>query len=276
MGDLVINEILFNPASGGARFVELYNNSDKILNWNNVYLINTNKTANGIPTTSNRLFLPGTYYVFTTDQANILTTYPDALESNIWQQSLPSLDDKTDNISIYWNNGVSKITLDSFNYSSEYHNSLFSVGDREGVSLERIRFDVPTNNSNNWTSAARRGSPTQPNSQASSGQPIQNEFITLQPARISPDGDGKDDYLDIIWDLGQAGYFATLTIYDSEGIPVKSIVKQALASTTGALRWDGDMDNGGRARPGIYILFVELFNAQGDVKRVKLPFAVIF
>lgn len=274
-GDVLVNELLFNPNTGGARFVELYNNSDKILRWDAFSLSNQQRNST-VNIATDRLFLPGDYYAFTLDRSDILTRYPDAREGRVITQVLPSLDDRSGNISVIWAEGAQRIVVDSLDYSTDLHNQLLSSGDQEGVSIERIRFDAPTNNGNNWTSAAKNGTPTLPNSQASGVSPIQNDIITLQPARISPDGDGREDYLDIIWNLEQPGYTATITIYDSEGVPVKRILKQELAGTSGALRWDGDTEEGGRARPGIHILFMEIFNASGDVKRVKVPFAVIF
>jgi len=52
-------------------------------------------------------------------------------------------------------------------------------------------------------------------------------------------------------------------------------VRQALAGTEGSLRWDGDLDDGSRAKPGIYILLAELFSPAGDTRRVKKAFAVV-
>ena len=66
-----------------------------------------------------------------------------------------------------------------------------------------------------------------------------------------------------------------MTIYDSEGIPVRRLLRQELIGTEGALRWDGEMDDGARSRPGIYILFLEIFAPQGQIHRVKKTFAVV-
>ena len=45
--DVVINEILFNPRSNGVDYVEIYNNSKKIIDLKNIYIANRN-TAGAI------------------------------------------------------------------------------------------------------------------------------------------------------------------------------------------------------------------------------------
>ncbi|MBK8921006.1 MAG: hypothetical protein IPM81_05780 [Saprospirales bacterium] len=87
--------------------------------------------------------------------------------------------------------------------------------------------------------------------------------------------DGYEDYLDIRYHLPGAGYFATLTIFDSDGIPVRRLVRQELTGTNGALRWDGEMDDGVAARPGIYIVFMEIFDPNGTVRQAKKPVALV-
>jgi hypothetical protein len=65
-----------------------------------------------------------------------------------------------------------------------------------------------------------------------------------------------------------------MTVFDSDGIPVKRLVRQELIGTEGILRWDGDLDGGGSARPGIYVLFLELFAPDGTTERLKKTVAV--
>ena len=40
-------------------------------------------------------------------------------------------------------------------------------------------------------------------------------------------------------------------------------------------RWDGDADDGSRLRPGIYVLYMEVFHPEGDTERVKEAISVV-
>ncbi len=279
--DIVVNEILFNPASFGSRYVEFYNRSQKIFNWSEFFIANFAGGTDTHPITSDRLFLPGDYAVFTANTADILGRFanvrPEALYTNI----LPSLADDQDNLTLYWARNGQTLTIDSLNYSADWHNALLSTSERDGVALERINPDQPTNLASNWTSAARplqggaAGTPTQPNSQRSGNPQSTDGLVTLAVDRLSPDNDGFEDFLDIHYALPGAGYVVTMTIFDSDGVPVKQLVRQQLVGSEGQLRWDGDTEDSNRARPGIYILYLEIFSATGEIKHIKRPFAVV-
>ena len=100
-----------------------------------------------------------------------------------------------------------------------------SVADQEGVSLERLNPDFASNSPSSWISSAGpiNGTPTYRNSQYTDGSATGSaaEFIRLSSQRLSPDGDSYEDYLLVNYDVPEAGYFGSLTIYDSEGRPVK-------------------------------------------------------
>ncbi len=276
--DIVINEILFNPSTGGSDFVELYNRSNKIFNWQHFFLANFSGGSDVKTIALDRLFLPGQYVVFTPNQADIQSRFSQVQPEFLYALTLPSLPDDAGNITLFWSKDGTVVTVDSFDYVDDMHNALFSSSEREGVSLERIRPEGLTNDAANWTSAARRsfgsGTPTLPNSQQTNPN-AGDDLIQLDPARLSPDGDGYEDFLNIQYALPASGYVATMTIFDSNGVPVNRLVRQELLGTQGALRWDGDSEDGSLARPGIYILFMEIFSPQGDVQQLKKTFAVV-
>lgn len=278
-GDVVVNELLFNPEVGGVDFVEFFNRSAKIFNWSEFFIANFDGGADVKPIVSKRLFLPGEHIVFTSNRADVLSRYAQTNPEKLVEHSLPSFPDDQGNVTLFWAKNGLVVGVDSFDYFDDYHNPLLSSSEQQGVSLERIRPDGPTNEASNWTSAARTGSgagtPTRINSQFQHSANSGDALVTLSSERLSPDGDGWEDFLDIQYAVPDPGYVATVTIFDSGGAPVKRLFRQSLIGTKGALRWDGDLDDGTIARPGIYVLYLELFSPQGDLNRIKKPIAVV-
>ncbi|MCC6414223.1 MAG: lamin tail domain-containing protein [Saprospiraceae bacterium] len=279
-GDVVFSEILFNPLSGGSDYVELYNRSEKIFSWNGFFLDNSGDANGATPLHHERLFLPGDYMALSSDRSYVLDRYANVDPNRLFEQNLPSLPDEKGNIALLWSDGSDNLVVDGFDYDEAYHNNLLGGSDREGVPLERLDMEQQTNLASNWTSAAQfvsglPGTPTQPNSQKSSPTTNSNELVVLPVNRLSPDGDGREDFLEIQYNTPSSGYAATLTVFDSWGIPVRQLIRQSLVNTAGQLRWDGDDDAGALVRPGIYVLFMEIFSPEGEVQKVKKTVAVV-
>ncbi|MBL7806483.1 MAG: lamin tail domain-containing protein [Saprospiraceae bacterium] len=279
--DIIINEILFNPATGGARYLECYNRSQKIFDWSDFFLAsNSDSSTSVVQIFHERLFLPGEYHVFSNDAAYIRDHYANIVKKNVMQNALPSLDDRTDSIKVYWAGNGQTVVVDSFFYYRGLHNALLSTSEQEGVALERLRITGPTQDPSNWSSASplitgAYGTPTLPNSQALTEIPPDSDLISVPLGRFSPDGDGREDFLEIYYHLPMEGYAAGLKVFDSDGNLVKTLVKHNLIGSTGAVRWDGDSDNGTKTRPGIHILYMELFGPDGTVKRIKKTVALV-
>ncbi len=277
--DVVVNEVLFNPEPFGSDFVELYNRSQKIFDLRDFFIANFYDGASVRNIGLKRLMLPGEYLVFSPDPNDILKRFAVAQPEWLFPLALPSLPDKEGNVTLFWSRGGQQITVDSFVYLETYHNALLTSSQLEGVSLERIRPDGPSNDPANWTSAARtaggNGTPTRPNSQRSGSLPASWGILQLAVSRLSPDGDGYEDFLDIRLQPPAPGYAATVVVYDSEGIPIRYLARQQIVGTDGSLRWDGEMDDGTPARPGIYLLLAELYAPTGEVLRERLPFALV-
>jgi hypothetical protein len=278
--DIVINEVMCNPATGGSRYFEVYNRSRKIFSWEHFFIANYYDDPDIVEIGKQRLLLPGQYDVFTENPGDLQGRFSNILPEHIILQDLPSLDDKKGNITLYWVKDGKAITVDSVLYDEEWHNALFNTTQRNGVALERISTEEPTNIAANWTSAAPNktgapGTPTLPNSQSLQGSGGSADGLIFLPVeRLSPDDDGFEDFLEIQYRLPAPDYAATITIFDSGGIVVRRLGRQTLTGIDGFLRWDGETNEGTRARPGIYVLFAEFFNPDGTVQRTQKAFAV--
>ena len=141
----------------------------------------------------------------------------------------------------------------------------------KGVSLERMDPRLPTQDPNNWHSAASTAGFATPgfvNSQLSEQLP---GSLTISPAVFSPDNDGTDDVAVIHYELPQSGYIANITIFDAQGRPIRYLQRNILLAVKGQILWDGLGESNKILTTGIYIVFIEMFNPEGVIKRWKLP-----
>lgn len=269
--DIVINEILFNPRPTSTDYVEIYNRSNKILTLKNVYIANRNSTGviSSIQQLSSEdyLLFPQDFMVVTQSKSLVLNDYvannPDAF---IEISSMPSFNDDKSNVLILNEQGN---IIDELAYSDKWHFKLIS--NKEGVSLERIDYDAPTQNELNWHSAASSvgyGTPTYKNSQYKIGAGVQGE-ITVTPEIISPDNDGTDDFATINYSFPEPGYVSNITVFDASGRPVRYLQRNALNGIRGYYRWDGLDDKFQKVPVGIYIIYTEVFNLNGKTKKFK-------
>jgi hypothetical protein len=269
-GDLIVNEILFNPQSGGSDFVEIYNKSQKLINLKGLLLINRQKTTGGIQSLvgSNYLLAPGRYVAIAESTTDIRQRYIIKDSTALLKNTLPTLEADQGNITLQYN-GVS---LDSFNYSNKLHSPL--LDQERGVSLERLNFDLPTNAAGNWHSAAiSAGSATPGYTNSQIFRPSESSaeaVFRIEDSKFSPDGDGFQDILLLPYQTNAPGYLANISIFDINGRPVKRLARNESLSAEGILKWDGTTDELLKARIGVYVVWVELFEPQGNKSQQKL------
>jgi hypothetical protein len=269
--EMVINEILFNPKSGGNDFVEFYNRSNKIFDANKLYVANRNSSgvisSTKLISTIPYYIFPGDYIVVTEDAVNLSLDYmvqhPDAVSV---VSSLPSFPDDEGDVILLNSQGA---VVDEVKYKDDWQFAL--LADPNGVSLERIDPDGLSQETTNWHSAASTagfGTPTYKNSQYKLLQSI-NATIELTPKVFSPDNDGRDDIATIQYKTTEPGYIANITIYDANGRPVRNLVKNATLGLQGYWIWDGLDDKKLKLPVGTYILFTEIFNLNGKKEIFK-------
>jgi hypothetical protein len=156
---------------------------------------------------------------------------------------MPALNDDAGSIAIGTSYGL---LVDYFNYSTSLH-SIF-IKDPEGVSLERIALNVPTNDIQNWKSSSTMSDTATPGylNYNSRNDPDTN----VDPIRIEPEVfvplNGQPDFVRIHYDFDRGGYVANVRVLDAQGHPVKHLANNEILGTQGTFRWDGDRDDGGK------------------------------
>ncbi len=270
--DLVINEILFNPETGGSDFLELYNRSDKIFDIGDFVVGNFHPAGDSTVTSiqSHLLIFPKDFVVITENAGDILNRYTVGHPGRLIENPLPAFANEYGNVTLYRLGAQGAVIIDTFDYDEDYHHVL--LDDKNGVSLERISTSVATNDRNNWHSASRQsgyGTPTDKNSQSVDIQFDVSDVFELNNHVFSPDNDGHEDFLLIKYSAEKSGYLATVKVFDAEGRLVKGLSNNELLGRQGTLKWDGDNDAGQKVHTGIYVIWMQIFSPEGDVQVFK-------
>ena len=267
-GDLIINEVLFNPRDGGVDFVEIVNLSDKAVGLQDWVLQNQDGSSRVI-TTDPLLIFPGAYMVLTSSPENITKEYPSGKAETFVRMAdgTPSYNNSSGTVILADPN---EVVVDKFDYLDSYHLSLLQSV--KGVSLERLSFTRPTNDAGNWTSAAEVSGFATPGYLNSQYAPeIQSPgSLSLQNVVSSPDNDGSDDVLLINYKLDFPGAIATLQAYHRRGRLIRTIINNTVLATEGTISWDGTTDDRSKARIGPHVIFIDIFDTTGRTQTFKL------
>jgi hypothetical protein len=265
--DVVINEVLFHPETGGSEFVEIYNTSQKIFDLKNIFLYDATASNPFYTISSGRVFLPGDYVAITKNVSDVSSRYTIENPGSLIQvASMPSYLDPGDAVTVVNDSGL---ILDRLVYSERWQFPL--LNNYAGVSIERLSANSPTQDSTNWHSAAESAgfaTPGYKNSQYNDSQGGGSE-VELEPEIFSPDEDGKDDNVNIHFHFSDPGYTANVKVYDVKGRLVRTLINNEMIGNDGTFSWDGVTDKKEKARIGIYLFYVELFNLNGDTKTYK-------
>lgn len=270
-GDILINEVLFNPVPNGDDFVEIYNNSDKQIPLNKLYLASRNKNLELeqiYPLSNEKInFEPESYLALTKDTNGVFPWFTINC-STCFQQMEKFASFNNDEDYVVLLNSDMEI-IDELFYDEKMHAPL--LYDREGISLERISFSAQTNEHSNWYSASTEsgyGTPGYKNSQFGNTE-LQRVSVTFEPEAFSPNNDGYNDIYSITFKLDKPGYMANIWIFDSAGLRVRQLCKNNILGTSDKITWNGENESGQPLKLGAYIVLVEVFNTEGFVKQYK-------
>lgn len=275
-GSLQLNELLFNPKSGGFDYVEFVNVSSKGVDLSQVLL--TNRSADGTLNAGKQLSdkplccLPGTYWLLTENPDSLCLTFP-TMPNAIQLAGFPSMPDDLGNVSLVT---TSAEIVDEVDYDEHMHFAL--ITNREGVALEKIRPEAPSHQRSNWLSAnaaSHFGTPGFKNSQFREAEVPSSKGFYVRQAWMTPNNDGQDDRVDILYELPEpcAG---NLTLYDLNGRVIRKLVNNEVLATSGSILWDGIRQDGTPAPIGRYILFAEAYTQTGKVIRNRLVLTILF
>jgi hypothetical protein len=260
--DVIINEILQNPLTGGQDWIELYNNSEKVINLKDWQLANfDNDTISNFKTIfENYLLQPNDYVVLGKDSIFVKQNYPFSIPGKFLFSELPSYNNDSGTVYLINNFEI----IDKVSYLDEWHFDL--LDNTDGVSLERIDPNGSSDSKFNWHSAAEDVGFATPGRKNSQYRPaVSNGEITFTEDIFSPDNDGYQDILQVTYNLTNSGLLGKAQIFDDRGRLVRTIFTNELVGSSGTFSWDGATDQQVKASIGIYILVFEVFSTDGGV-----------
>lgn len=262
-GEVVINEILFDPVTGGSDFVEIYNASSKVFDVFGWFLANIagDSVANKKQIKTHRILHPGEYIVFSKDINHLIAQYPVTLSTQLVVAELPAYNNDSGTVILMTEFDL----LDRVSYNADWHFKL--LDSKDGKALERINALDESNNASNWHTAAEAVGFATPGKENSQFVPsVDAGELTLPTKVFSPDNDGHEDVLQIRYKMKANELLANVQIFDAQGRLVRKLKENEYLGTEGVFAWDGVNDEGTKASIGQYVIVFEAFAPQGGIR----------
>ena len=272
--DIVVNEILYEPLTDDydglanqVEFVELVNRSAHRIYLDGVYRTRDPDEYGNADT----IHVQGRFIGLDSGDYLLLTaTSMENANAPVVTGKGLTLLNEGDRIRMHREDGE---VLDDVRYDPSWHHP--DVLETRGITLERIDVDASGDNPQNWTSSVGPGggTPGLPNSIRIADQTLLSERgIHIAPNPFSPDRDGVDDIVRIRCTFSSGISRIRALVFDLAGNQVRKLVTSRLVAESVELLWNGRDDADRRLQTGIYIAFIEAYDARNHVMDVfKAP-----
>ena len=266
-GEVFINEVLYNPNSGGVDFIELYNATSKHMQLRSSHLYNqSNSTIQHVHLSETMIIEPFGFRALTSDTAILKRQYNNMVPENVFQLTdFLSLPDTGGQLIWLNHNGD---TLDHISYGDAYHNVLHR--NTEGYSLEKISSYEPNFYAANWTTSAVHATPGYGNSQQAQTNGTQHKVFYCNPCHVTTNLNGVNDFA--VLHVGEAaqGCFGSIGIYKLSGEKVIDLVVNQSLGKTNSFQWNGQQQGGALLEDGIYVAVAEWWSSDGKTHTSKI------
>lgn len=264
-GDIRINELLYEAIPSDAEYIELYNCSSGEIPLKEIYLAKRNAagelSALKRVTDSGRMLEPGglVWICSRPEAVEAAYVYHNPANCVVVPTKLAYADGGGTVVVV----NARKEVLDELTYGKFMHNSL--LRETKGVALECVRFADGTYK---WTSAggdeqSGYGSPGMPNRAGRIAEEGSEGRFSCGPEVFTPDGDGREDFLEIVVSEPEKEFVLHLLVYDSRGRPVRKVAGGVPGYGTVSYRWDGTGETGRLMPAGIYVVYVRIVQPDG-------------
>jgi len=271
----VLNEILFDPLQepddnipDQPDFVEIYNPGITAMDLTGWSIADRPSVTTGkanryyfAPKGGSNMLGPGQYGVIAPESNGMvagsrlanyysyLQTSPDARIFIVKSYKVFSLNNEGDCVRLLDSKGA---VVDSANYTPNWHNPGNKSTRR--ISIEKFHPLMPSDSPLSWTSSGDTRYGSTPGKANSVYVPPTRaeEAFHLSPNPFSPNGDRRDDVLNITVNLPAGSYQLAVAAYDATGKKVRNLAGGTPAGPSTALFWDGRDDSGQLLPAGTY------------------------
>ncbi|MBC7452059.1 MAG: lamin tail domain-containing protein [Cytophagales bacterium] len=267
-GDVLINEILYNPYSGGVDFIELYNTTSAYIQLCSSHLYHRDAAGKLQHTllADPLIIKPFSHLALTSDTSILFSDYPNSDRMNCVHLNLfPSLPDEGGTLMF----ASAKDTMDVIPYGDVLQNSLSR--NTEGTSLEKINTNTSAFSSSNWTSSASGATPGYVNSQVYSSNADAAKPLRCDPCHVTTNLNGQNDFVLLQLTTHENQSFGSLSIYSLTGEKVSELCTNQLLANENTFQWNGQRAGKMLLPAGIYIAVAEWWLPDGRKYECKTP-----
>jgi len=250
-GDVLINEIMYDPGENNCEFVEFYNSGEKEVDLGGWTLT---ESSGNIYQVCNYHFLlfPDQYFILAAD-SSIIHNYPDveSIAISIIDKKDLGLNQEGERLFL---KDICGVIIDSVHYLPIFHNKHIPV--TKNRSLEKINSKANLNY--NWsTSANKYGATPGFCNSVNTRNEVTGKNISVSPNPFSPDNDGYEDFAMINYSFDQPVSVIRIKVFDSQGRLWRTIIDNMISGSSGSILFDGLNEEGNALKIGIYIILLE-------------------
>lgn len=272
-GDIVFNELLYDPPQGGNEYIELFNRSESNLDMTALFIAvrkQTGELSKSYPLSGTGISVikPGQYLLLSKNMAGVTAFYTVPEKAGRMEIPLPALSNT--GASLVLGNTKTGEIIDSLTYSPAWHASFLK--ETKGVSLERIDPEQQTHDAANWTSATTGSGSGTPGSENSQYLAHGNRNDVPTKASVETPYREADGSYSAVYHLDKTGYGCKATLFNASGQKKKSLPQDNALGRNGKLTWHMTSDKGKKLSPGLYIFHVDFFHPDGNTKQFKKTF----